>query len=105
MLFALSSHTLAPDERWIERSLEHHADPRVAGCCGLRHMPDSSLLFDPISFDASRIREHPYWGSGEKASAALCCADAAEVLEEELLRVAVEQSCARDCLTSRRRMP
>src|SRR5581483_12390392 len=68
VLLALSSHTLAPDERWVERCLEHHSDPSVAGCCGLRFMPDATLLFDPIRVDASRIREHPYWGFSNTAS-------------------------------------
>lgn len=48
IVFALSSHCVLPDERWVERSLSHYEDPKVGGVSGAGRMPDGSLLREPL---------------------------------------------------------
>ena len=68
IVLALSSHTRAADDRWIERCLAHHRDDRVAGCSGERYAPGGRPLFDTVTLDAETIRADPYWGFSNTAS-------------------------------------
>jgi rhamnosyltransferase len=68
VILALSSHTRAPSERWVERCLEHHTDPTIAGCSGMSFRPDGMPLLDPVALDAPKMLEHPFWGFSNTAS-------------------------------------
>jgi rhamnosyltransferase len=68
IVLALSSHTRAPDDRWIERCLEHHADERVAGCSGTRHTSEFRPLLDVMRLDGAAVRATPFWGFSNTAA-------------------------------------
>lgn len=68
VVFALSSHTRAPDEHWVERALAHHRDPRVAATSGMRLRPDGMPLLDPVRLDRHSVRATPYWGFSNTAA-------------------------------------
>ncbi|HMJ01852.1 MAG TPA: glycosyltransferase [Conexibacter sp.] len=67
--FALSSHVVPPDERWIERSLAQYARADVAGTSGAPMLPGSSepltSTFHQTLADALAA---PYWGFSNTAS-------------------------------------
>ncbi len=67
--FALSSHVLPPDERWVERSLAHYADPRVVATTGSLLDPDGAgPLRRAVRQDLAHARAHPRWGMTNTAS-------------------------------------
>lgn len=66
--FALSSHCRAERPDWVERSLAHYADERVAGTHGCRIQPDRRPLVHVVLQDAEMARRHPYWGFSNHAS-------------------------------------
>ena len=65
--FALSAHCVPADPRWIERSLAHYGDPRVAATVGGLYLPDGSELREPFLQDAAHARRNPYWGYSNHA--------------------------------------
>lgn len=67
--FALSSHCRLTRRDWIERSLAHFADERVAAVNGAERLPDSSPLPSPFLQTAADARRHPLWGLSNHASA------------------------------------
>jgi rhamnosyltransferase len=68
VLFALSAHCFPEREDWIERSLSHFGDPRVAGATGVRDLPDRTLLRRPFRQDLAHAEAHPRWGFTNHAS-------------------------------------
>jgi rhamnosyltransferase len=68
IVFALSSHTRAPDDRWIERCLEHHADQQVAACSGMRYTAELQPMIDVARLDAVGVRATPFWGFSNTAA-------------------------------------
>jgi rhamnosyltransferase len=67
--FALSSHTLPPDDRWIERSLSMYDRRDVAATTGAptlpsSHQPLTATYYQTLS-DATRF---PWWGFSNTAS-------------------------------------
>ena len=65
---ALSAHCRAERADWVELSLAHYANPRVAGTHGTRLRADHRPLFDVVLQDAELARRHPYWGFSNHAS-------------------------------------
>ena len=65
--FAMSAHCAAPDARWMERSLEHYADPRVAGTNGLTLLPDGTQGDRPYRPTLAEATADPRWGFSNHA--------------------------------------
>jgi glycosyltransferase involved in cell wall biosynthesis len=68
ILCALSSHTTAPSEHWIERCLHLLADENVAAASGMRYTSNGVPLVEPETLTAARIAANPYWGFSNTAS-------------------------------------
>jgi glycosyltransferase involved in cell wall biosynthesis len=68
ILCALSSHTTAPSEHWIERCLHLLADENVAGASGMRYTSSGVPLLEPETLTAVQIEANPYWGFSNTAS-------------------------------------
>jgi rhamnosyltransferase len=66
--FALSAHCAPRDPDWIERSLAHYRNPRVAATAGGRRLPDGTPLRAPFLQDAAHARRHPFWGYSNHAA-------------------------------------
>jgi glycosyltransferase involved in cell wall biosynthesis len=67
--FALSSHSLPPDERWIERSLALYEHSAVAATNGARVPPGSNEpLRETFYQTLADAMEHPLWGFSNTGS-------------------------------------
>jgi rhamnosyltransferase len=66
--FALSSHCVAPDRRWIERALRHYDRADVAATNGQITRPDGSPLDAPFVQTRDTPLPDPYWGFSNHAS-------------------------------------
>jgi rhamnosyltransferase len=65
---ALSAHCFPERRDWIARTLEHYADPDVAGTFGARTRPDGTALSAPWTCRAPEALADPYWGFTNHAS-------------------------------------
>jgi rhamnosyltransferase len=66
--FALSAHTVPPSDDWVERSLAHYTDERVAGTSGTPLDPAGLPLRHVVLQDLEHARRHPEWGFSNTAS-------------------------------------
>jgi rhamnosyltransferase len=67
--FALSSHCVPRNEQWVARSLEHYADPSIAGTNGATFHADlSHPLLEPVMLTFQDAQREPYWGFSNHAS-------------------------------------
>jgi rhamnosyltransferase len=65
---ALSAHCTLPREDWLERTLRHYENPRVAATNGERRQPDGQPL-DAVLLQTIEIaREHWGWGFSNHSS-------------------------------------
>jgi rhamnosyltransferase len=65
---AFSAHCRLPDDGWLERSLSHYADPRVAATNGTTRRPDGTPLTGVFVQDAAHGRAVPTWGYSNHAA-------------------------------------
>ena len=66
--FALSAHALPTDDRWVERHLQHYADPMVAAVNGERWRPDGRPLDRVLHQTVEDTVRWPYWGFSNTGS-------------------------------------
>ena len=67
-VFALSSHSVAPRDDWIERALAHYRREDVAGVAGTTTKPDGSPLHGIYYEGPADARKNPQWGFSNHAS-------------------------------------
>ena len=67
--FALSSHAVPPDTRWIERSLAKYESAHVAGTSGAPTWPGTATpLTTTVHQSLDLALRHPHWGFSNTAS-------------------------------------
>lgn len=66
--FAVSAHCFPERRDWIERSLAHYADDRVAAVSSFKHFADGRPITEPFYQDATQARSNPHWGFSNHAS-------------------------------------
>jgi rhamnosyltransferase len=66
--FAVSAHCFPTRLDWVERSLAHYADPRVAAVTGYPHFADGSPITETFYQDAAHARSDPHWGFSNHAA-------------------------------------
>lgn len=66
--FALSAHCAPAYDDWVERSLQHYADPAVAGTNQAGRTPSGRQLRRPYAQVPSDVRRDPYWGFSNHGS-------------------------------------
>ena len=66
--FALSAHCFAERRDWVERSLAHYANPRVAGTNGIQTFTDGRPVIGTFLQDVAHARRDPFWGYSNHAS-------------------------------------
>jgi rhamnosyltransferase len=66
--FAVSSHCRLRHDDWVERSLAHYADTRVAGTNGGDRTPDLAPLETVYLQTAGDVLREPFWGFSNHAS-------------------------------------
>jgi len=66
--FAVSAHCFPERRDWIERSLAHYRDERVAATCGSDYFADRTPITAPFFQDAAHARSDPHWGFSNHAS-------------------------------------
>lgn len=71
--FALSAHCVPATDTWIEESLAHYGDARVAGTGGGLCGPDGRPLTCTMLQRADDVRAHPTWGFSNHASSWRAC--------------------------------
>jgi len=84
VLFALSSHCVAPSPEWAERALSHYEREDVAGTAGTQTYPDGRPLEGPY-FGRPEDKRHPYWGFSNHGSSWRRSAWEQHRFDEELL--------------------
>jgi rhamnosyltransferase len=66
--FALSAHCFAERPDWIERSLAHYEDSRVAATNGIATFADGRPVRETFLQDAAHARGNARWGFSNHAS-------------------------------------
>ncbi len=68
VVFALSSHCSASSVTWIEDSLKHYSDEKVAATNGSAQAPSGGHLARPLTIGGELLDVSPYWGFANHAS-------------------------------------
>lgn len=80
----LSAHCAPLDDRWVERSLQHYSDRRVAATNGATRSPRGELLQAPYHQRPADIRVDPSWGFSNHAGSWRAAAWQDEPFREDL---------------------
>jgi rhamnosyltransferase len=66
--FALSAHSFPERTDWIERSLAHYSNEKVAATAGMSELPDGRPMTEMLLQDLEHAKANPFWGYANHAS-------------------------------------